>query len=161
MPTHDNDDLVARGLVVGGKEYDFKLAKGRQSPLPILSFIDHTAKEGLRVVGRLRHDIASHFLSATANHMTRFASLKTTRVEVRSARVYLYGKKFPDGKPVPLQHAETQMPVLVQSAKHNKLHFFQDATSMRIALWIGQQLETHYAVTDIDASDTSNALSVV
>lgn len=32
--------------------------------------------------------------------MTRFASLKTTRVEVRSANVFLYGKKLADGVPV-------------------------------------------------------------
>lgn len=160
MPTHESEDLVAPGLVVNGKEYDFKLAKGRQLALLISRFIDYAAKEDLHVVGRLRHDIATHFLSATANHMTRFASLKTTRVEVRSARLFLYGKKFPGGKPLPLVRVETQLPLVVQVAKHNKLHFFQDETSMKIALWIGQQLATHYAVTDIDASLTCNALSV-
>lgn len=55
---------------------------------------------------------------------------------------------------------ETQEPLVVQVAKHNNLHFFQDDMSMRIALWIGQQLSTYYATNDIDASVTCNALSV-
>ena len=160
MPLHKTEDLVARGLIVDGKEYDLKLAKGRQLALLISKFIDHAAKEGLHVVGRLRHDIATHFLSATANHMTRFASLRTTRVEVRSARLFLYGKKFPEGKPLPLLSMETSEPFVVQVAKHNNLHFFQDEMSMRIALWIGQQLSTYYGTSDIDASVTCNALSV-
>ncbi|QIL69098.1 hypothetical protein G7048_01020 [Diaphorobacter sp. HDW4B] len=160
MPAHKTEDLVARGLIINGKEYDLRLVKGRQLALLISKFIDYAAKEGLHVVGRLRHDIATHFLSATANHMTRFASLRTTRIEVRNVRLFLYGKKFPEGKPLPWLNTETQEPLVVQVAKHNNLHFFQDDMSMRIALWIGQQLSTYYAANDIDASVTCNALSV-
>lgn len=160
MPFHGTDELVARGLLIGGKEFDFKLAKGRQLALPISKFISYASNEGLCVVGRLRHDIATHFLSATANHMTRFASLRTTRVEVHSARLFLYGSKFPDGKPLPFIDGESNTPVVVQIAKHNKLHFFQDEMSIRIALWIGEQLSNHYEAAEIDVSATCNALSV-
>lgn len=160
IPLHGTDELVARGLTVNGKEYDFKLAKGRQLALPIAKFIEHAGKEGLRVVGRLRHDIATHFLTATANHITRPASLKTTRVEVRNARLFLYGKKFPAGKPIPFLDKETKEPLVIQVAKHNKLHFFQDENSMRIALWVRQQLVMYYGSQDIDVAQTCNALSV-
>jgi len=159
IPSHETHELVARGLTVDGKEYDFKLAKGRQLAMSITKFIEHANREGLRVVGRLRHDIATHFLTATANHITRPASLKTTRVEVRNAKLFLYGKKFPEGKPIPFLDMETKEPSVVQVAKHNKLHFFQDHHSMLIALWIRQQLATHYE-QEIDAAQTCNALSV-
>lgn len=161
MPPHDgeNESLVARGLTIDGKEYDFKLAKGRQLALRIQKFIEYAAAEKLHVVGRLRHDIASHFLAATANHMTRFASLKTTRVEVRIANVFLYGKKLPDGVPVLLKE-KTGSPAVVQVALHNKLHFFQDGTSIRLALWVQEQLAAHYPAVPIDASAVCNALSV-
>jgi hypothetical protein len=161
MPTHDgeNESLVARGLTIGGKEYDFKLAKGRQLAMRIQKFIKYAGDEKLRVVGRLRHDIATHFLSATANHMTRFASLKTTRVEVHSAHVFLYGKKFPYSKPVMLKNVDGTAAV-VQFALHNKLYFFQDDTSIRLALWIKEQLATPYPEVPIDASVACNTLSV-
>lgn len=161
MPPHDteNESLVARGMSIGGKEYDFKLAKGRQLALPIRKFIEHATTEKLSVVGRLRHDIATHFLSATVNHMTRFASLKTTRVEVRSANVFLYGKKFPNGAPLMLTEADGT-PVTVQVALHNKLHFFLDGTSVRIALWVKDQLAAHYAGMKFDTAAVCNTLSV-
>lgn len=161
MPSHDgdNESLVARGMLIGGKEYDFKLAKGRQLALRIPKFIEHATKEKLRVVGRLRHDIATHFLSATVNHMTRVASLKTTRVEVRSANVFLYGKKLADGVPVMLTENDGT-PVVVQVALHNKLHFFQDGTSIRLALWIKEQLAGAFDQHRFDCAAICNTLSV-
>lgn len=161
MPPHDtdNESLVARGMSIDGKEYDFKLAKGRQLALPIHKFIEHAKAEKLSVIGRLRHDIATHFLSATVNHMTRFASLKTTRVEVRSANIFLYGKKFTNSAPVMLMETDGT-PVTVQVALHNKLHFFLDGTSVRIALWVKDQLATHYAGMKFDTAAVCNTLSV-
>lgn len=162
MPAHDSENasLVARSLMIDGKEFDFKLAEGRQLALPIPQFVMHASERKLGVVGRLRHDIASHFLSATANHMTRFASLKTTRVEVLTAHVLLYGNQFPQGgAPVVLRDREGN-PVEVQVAKHRKQFFFQDDTSMRLALWLKEQLAAHYPAVDIDASRVCNSLSV-
>lgn len=161
MPSHDgkNEGLVARGMSIGGKEYDFMLAEGRQLALPIPRFIEHATVNKLKVVGRLRHDIATHFLSATVNHMTRFASLKTTRVEVRSAHVFLYGKKLSDGTPVMFKTKDGE-PAVVQVALHNKLHFFQDGTSIRLALWIKEQLAVPLDQAKFDSAAVCNALSV-
>jgi len=159
MPTHDNDSLVAKGMSIGDKEFDFKLAKGRQLALPIPMFIEHAKEKKLKIVGRLRHDIATHFLSATVNHMTRFASLKTTRVEVRSANVFLQGKKLSNGEPVMLLEKDGK-PAVVQVALHNKLHFLQDGTSIRLALWIKDQLAAALAQTTFDAAAVCNTLSV-
>jgi hypothetical protein len=146
-------------MSIGGKEYDFKLAEGRQLALPIPKFIEHATEHKLKVVGRLRHDIATHFLSATVNHMTRFASLKTTRVEVRSAHVFLYGKKLSDGAPVMFMKKDGK-PAVVQVALHNKLHFFQDGTSIRLALWIKEQLAAPLNQAKFDTAAVCNTLSV-
>lgn len=161
MPSHDaeSDAVVARGMSIGGKEYDFKLAKGRQLALRIPKFIEYAAKDKLRVVGRLRHDIATHFLSATVNDMTRAASLKTTRVEVRGAHVFLYGKKLENGAPVMLRETDGT-PAVVQVALHNKLHFFQDGTSIRLALWIKAQLAGVFEKQQFDSAVICNTLSV-
>lgn len=109
--------------------------------------------------GRLRHDIATHFLSATVNHMTRVASLKTTRIEVRSANVFLYGKKLADGVPVMLTENDGT-PAAVQVALHNKLYFFQDGTSIRLALWIKEQLASVFDKHQFDSAAICNTLSV-
>lgn len=159
MPTHDNKSLVASGMTIGDKEYDFKLVEGRQLALPIPKFIEHAKENKLKVVGRLRHDIATHFLSATVNHMTRFASLKTTRVEVRGAHVFLYGKKLSDGAPVMLTEKDGT-PTVVQIAIHDKLHFFQDDTSTRLTLWIKEQLAVALNQEKFDMAAVCNTLSV-
>lgn len=161
MPSHDNENkgLVARGICIGGKEYDFKLAEGRLLALPIPRFIEYAIAEKLSVVGRLRHDIATHFLSATVNHMTRAASLKTTRIEVRNANVFLYGKNLDGGQPVMLRESDGS-PAVVQYASHNKLCFFQDETSVRLALWITDKLSTAFNDRSFDCATICNTLSV-
>lgn len=158
IPSHDTDELVARGLRIGGKEYDFKLAKGRQLALPIAKFIAHAAEEKLSVIGRLRHDIATHFLLATANHMTRWASQKVNHVEVKEVALHLHGQKFATGKSTFID-PDTSDPMTVQVAMSNKLFYFQDDTSMRVALWVAQELKTHYQL-DVDLAAVCNQLSV-
>jgi hypothetical protein len=151
--------VVARGLHIDGKEYDFILEKGRQISQSIPKFIDYAQAEGLRVVGRLRHDIATHFLLATTNHITRPASQKVSHAEIKEAHLYLYGEKFP-GKLLPLLDSETNNPMVVKVATSNKLTYFQDDTSMRVALWLEQKLSNHYGISDIDVALVCNKLSV-
>jgi len=158
IPSHDNDDLVARGLHINGKEYDFKLAKGRQLALPIALFIDYAKERKLRVVGRLRHDIATHFLLATANHMTRWASQKVNHVEVADVTLHLHGKKFPDGKVTFVEDGNPNAKK-VQVATSNKLIYFQDDTSMHVALWVAREIKAHYS-DDLDIEKICNKLSI-
>jgi hypothetical protein len=156
IPAHNSEDLVARGLHFNGKEYDFVLAKGRQIALPIPEFVKYAKNKGLNVIGRLRHDIATHFLLATANHMTRWASQKVSHVEVKSVNLYMHGGKFPNGSVVFENGAEK----FVQIAKSNKLWYFQDDTSMHIALWMNAQLTQHYGESNLDIAKLCNQLSV-
>lgn len=159
IPTHSTDELVARGLNFGGREYDFKLAKGQQLALGIPKFITYVHSEKINVVGRLRHDIATHFLIATANHMTRPASMKTIRTEVRTVRLYLYGENFPNDKILPYFKPGSTDENIVQVVKNNKIYYFQSDSSMRIALWLKDSLAHFYPTQDIDAAYTCNILS--
>ncbi|MBH9672112.1 MULTISPECIES: hypothetical protein [Bacteria] len=158
MPLHATDQLVARGLPIAGKEYDLCLAKGRQLALPIPKFVDYVKTEGLRVIGRLRHDIAMQFLLATANHMTRWAALKVKSVEVKNVRLYLHGANFPNGN-VYLSDEDAQASATtVQVSTLDKLNYFHDDASIRVALWIARELENFYHVKDIDVARLSNIL---
>ncbi len=159
IPDHKTEDLVARGLSINGGQYDLKLARGRHLAMPIPSFVKHAKEQGLNVVARLRHDVANQFLVATANLMTRVASLRTTRVEVLKARVYLYGKQLPGGAPLALLDPNNGQPAEIQVSRQGRLHYFRDETSLRIALWITRTLGAHYGATDFDTERAWNSLS--
>jgi hypothetical protein len=160
VPVYDTDQLVARGLRVGTREFDLKLLDGRLISLPISRLIKVATSRKMQVVGRLRHDIANQFLSATANHMTRPAQLKSTRVEVRPGRVFLWGAGLPNGTPLAFLETDGRTPKTVLVSQHNKLHYFQDEASMRLALWIAEQLSVHFAKPDLDAANICNTLRV-
>lgn len=160
VPVHQTDELVARGLRVGNQEFDLKLIDGRLISLPIGQLIDTARTDGMRVVGRLRHDIANQFLNATANHMTRPAQLKSTRVEVRQGRVYLWGSGMPNNAPVAFLDSDGHAVCTVHVSQNNKLHYFQDDVSMRLALWVAEQLGAHFGKPGLDTSVICNALSV-
>lgn len=160
VPVHDTNQLVARGLRVGTHEFDLKLLDGRLISLPISQLIKAATDQKMEVVGRLRHDIANQFLNATANHMTRPAQLKATRVEVRPGRVFLWGTGLPDGTPLAFLDTDGRAPRTVMVSQHNKLHYFQDEASMRLALWIAEQLNVHFAKPGLDAAKICNTLRV-
>lgn len=159
IPEPKTEDLVAQGLLINGTQYDLKLMRGRQLAMAIPAFVKFAKNEGLNVVARLRHDIANQFLVATANFMTRFASLRTTRVEVLSARVYLFGKQLADGAPLALPDPITGQASEILVSRQGKLHYFRGDASLRIALWITRTLRIHCGATAFDTERAWNALS--
>lgn len=159
MRPYSSEQLVARGLSVAGREYDLCLAKGRQLALPIPKFVTYAKTEGLRVIGRLRHDIAMQFLLATANHMTRWAALKVKTSEVRDVRLYLHGANFQSANYVYLANGDDQATIAnLQMSTLDKQNYFHDDASIRIALWIARELESHYQIKDIDVGKLNNSL---
>jgi len=154
------DDLVARGLLIEGKEYDFVFEKGKQLALPTKLFIRWAKRQRLQVYGRLRHDIAMHFLLATANHMTRWASQKVDHTTTFEVTMYLHGDKIPGGYAV-LEDKSRGGAIAVQVAQtSNKRIYFQDNTSIRIALWVAQELAPHYDMANLPTEVICNQLSV-
>lgn len=138
VPTHDTQDLVARGLRVDEQEFDLRFVSGRTVSVPINLFIKLARRKGQRVVGRLRHDIATQFLNATANHMTRPAQLKATRVQMRPGRLYLWGKGYNCDKPLGYLNEDGDIRTL-QVAFNDKQCYLADEASLPVALWLAEE----------------------
>lgn len=156
LPNHTTHELVAHGLHIANNEYDLKLVNGHLISLPIKQLIDCARRSKLRVVGRLRHDIATQFLNATANHMTRPAQLKVTRVEVHPAYVFLWGKGFNGDQPLPFV-APDGSPTLQVSVK-NKLYYFSGQEGMWVALWLTDLVRTKLGKGDLAPMTVSNTV---
>lgn len=158
IPTHQNDEIVARGLRVNKKEYDLKIVTGNTLALPVNMLIDYLRSQNFNIVGRLRHEIATQFLVATANHMTRPASIKTTRSQVHTVNLYLYGESLPGGELLPYTDNDGGL-VVFGITKKDGSYYFSDESSMRIALWVKAKIDPCYA-KKIDLQKACDSLSV-
>lgn len=152
LPDHHTQDIVAKGLTLGDNEYDIKLVSGQVISLPLDQIIDLVLKENRQVIGRLRHDIATQFLSATANHMTRAAQLKATRIIVRPAQLYIWGGGLNENNPIPFTLGESETPKIINITTQNKNHYITDNTGMWVALWITTQANLGSGKQTVDTS---------
>ncbi|EGH94871.1 hypothetical protein [Pseudomonas syringae] len=158
IPVHKNDEIVARGLTLNGKEYDLKNVNGSILALTVDMLIDYLRTKRFNVVGRLRHEIAMQFLVATANHMTRPALIKTTRPQVHAVNVYLYGESLSGGELLPYTNTEGEL-LAVGMTKHNGMYYFSDESSMRIALWTKAKVDPCYS-RELDLQKACDSLSI-
>lgn len=153
------DSLIARSLTIGDSEYDFKFISGRVISLPLAEFVKYAKNKCFEVKGRLRQDIATQFLQASVNHMTRHASQRMDRVSVKNARIYLRGANFQDGlMPFSLQTGEE---ITVRINEMDNQYFFPDEDAFKAAIWINNALKATYPddFTDFSLELFLNALS--
>lgn len=158
IPDHDNQEIVAKGLKVDGKEFDLKLAKGSILALPAGMLINYLRANAYDIVGRLRHEIANQFLVGTANHMTRPAAIKATRSQVHMVKLYLFGTSLEGGPLVPFIQNGVDHLSIGLSKKGNSF-YFSDDSSMNVALWIKSLVDLSYN-RSLDALNLVNSLSV-
>lgn len=156
VPIHENDEVVAKGLKHGNKEYDLKIVNGNILALPAEMLTNYLKEKNFNIVGRLRHEIATQFLVATANYMTRPAGIKTTRAQVHAVNLYLYGTTFGDLVPF---IDDDGVALKLYVTKKDASYYFSDESSMRIALWVKSQVDQHYG-KDIDLQKACDSLSV-
>jgi hypothetical protein len=159
IPRHTTQDLVARSLQINSKEYDFKLLKGRMLATSIAEFLKYATATELQVCGRLRHDIATHFMQATVNHLTRPASQAMVRAGVIDAKLYLNGKKFKKYPSAFLDPA-TEREKIIQVTREHNIYNFQSDESIRIALWVCAELKEDNTTDSIDVNALCSALRV-
>jgi hypothetical protein len=160
-PVDDCGDLVARGLRLAGADFEVRIQSGSVLSLPIAEFVARVHSKGLRVVGRLRHDVASFFLDATVNHMTRPAQLKTSRMGATEARLFLRGRGFNGDQPMPFTEGGDGVPAVVSVVLQKGKRFrFQAETCMFLALWLKQALGGREGAAEVDAVNVSNVLAV-
>lgn len=158
IPDHDNQEIVAKGLKVDGKEFDLKLAKGSILALPAPMLITYLRTHSYDIVGRLRHEIANQFLVGTANHMSRPAAIKATRSQVLKVKLYLFGTSLEGGPLIPFIQNGTDH-LTIGLSKKGSSYYFSDDSSMNVALWIKSLVDQPYQKS-LDALNLVNSLSV-
>lgn len=157
LTTFHSQDLVARGLMLGGKEFDLKFVQGRTIAMPIPDFLQKAESDRLKIFGRLRFDIANHFVQATANQLTRPASFVMAREGSFEAKLFLKGGKFPNKQNVAYLD-DIGKGRVVRVVRDGSLLSFQDDESVRIAIWLERQMCEHYGAGTVDLASLSNTL---
>jgi hypothetical protein len=148
-------DLVARGLSSNGQEFDLKFAQGRTIAMPISSFLKLAEVEQYKIFGRLRFDIATHFVQATANQLTRPASFVMAREGSFKAKIFLKGEQFANGSVA--YKGEDGKGRVVQVARDGSQFSFQDDDSLRLAIWLEREMKAHYAAAGVDIAGLANS----
>lgn len=158
LTTFHSQDLVARGLMIGGKEFDLKFVQGRTIAMPIPDFLQKAENAGLKIVGRLRFDIANHFVQATANQLTRPASFVMAREGSFEAKLFLKGTGFPGKQQSIVYSDDAGKGRVVRVVRDGSVLSFQDDDSVRIAIWLERQMCHHYQAAPVDLAVLSNML---
>lgn len=149
-------DLVARGLHLSTQEFDLKFIPGRTIAMPIADFLKFSESQSYKNFGRLRPDIATHFVQATANQMTRPASFVMVREGSFPVKVFLKGDRFnKPGWATYLDDAGKGR--VVQVARDAALFSFQDDDSMRLSIWLEREMKNAGLKNDQDVVGLANA----
>ena len=154
-----NDELIAVGLKTADGQFDLKYAAGRVLAMPIAEFLKYAEANKLAVVGRLRVDVATQFAQATANQLTRPASLKMARESSLSVKVFLLGEMIPQ-KPTPTVYEQSpgKGREVVVGRSLDGLISFPDDDGLRLAVWIERMLIAHCAGQQVDVVKLANQL---
>lgn len=158
LTTFHSQDLVARGLLFDGKEFDLKFVQGRTIAMPIPDFLQKAEREDLQIVGRLRFDIANHFVQATANQLTRPASFVMAREGSFDAKLFLKGAQFPGKQQSIVYPDDAGKGRIVRVVRDGSVLSFQDDDSVRIAIWLERQMCDYYQAAPVDLAVLSNML---
>lgn len=158
LTTFQSHDLVARGLMLGGKEFDLKFVQGRTIAMPIPNFLQKAESDGLKIFGRLRFDIANHFVQATANQLTRPASFVMAREGSFEVKLFLKGTGFPGKQQSIVYSDDAGKGRIVRIVRDGSILSFQDDDSVRIAIWLERQMCEHYRAAPVNLAALSNTL---
>ncbi|KVE35865.1 hypothetical protein [Burkholderia sp. BDU5] len=141
-PTASTTDLVARSLQIdeGGmrREFDLRVRVGELRAMPLRSFIAQARHERLRIIGRLRSDIAHQIVAATTNHMSRPASQLMLRPALLRSKVFLQSNSLRNGRTPLLETAKKAR--VFSLTQERDLYSFQDDACVEISLWLAREL---------------------
>lgn len=154
---YNSQDLVAKSLKINDIEYDFQFIKGRLLCLPVRQFLQYSKEHEYKVMGRLRHDIASLFMQATVNEMLRPASQKLDRSVVIKGKIYL---RIPNSnEPILFVEQGVEKVFQLYKIKSNSYSFY-DSDSNDIGMWLKVQGNQYNSdlFKDLDVYGLSQAL---
>jgi hypothetical protein len=144
--------LVARNLKFddgsGPREFDLDIEVGQVLALPLVEVVQRAREQSLRVIGRLRGDIATHVVADTSNHISRSASQKMIRPAMMKARVFLQEPTLGPGFATILENPTTGkiFSLLLEGDQYS----FQDDACVWISLWLRNELEKLGIAADAD-----------
>lgn len=144
--------LVARNLKLddgsGPREFDLDIEVGQVLALPLVEVVQRAREQSLRVIGRLRGDIATHVVADTSNHISRSASQKMIRPAMMKARVFLQEPTLARGFATVLENPTTGkiFSLLLEGDQYS----FQDDACVWISLWLRNELEKLGIAADAD-----------
>jgi hypothetical protein len=144
--------LVARNLKfddgAGPREFDLDIEVGQVLALPLVEVVQRAREQSLRVIGRLRGDIASHVVADTSNHISRSASQKMIRPAMLRAKVFLQEPTLNRGFSTVLEAAGTAkvFSLLFESDQYS----FQDDACVWISLWLSSEMAKLGTAVDAD-----------
>lgn len=144
--------LVARNLKFddgsGPREFDLDIEVGQVLALPLVEVVQRAREQSLRVIGRLRGDIATHVVADTSNHISRSASQKMIRPAMMKARVFLQEPTLARGFATVLENPTTGkiFSLLLEGDQYS----FQDDACVWISLWLRNELEKLGIAADAD-----------
>jgi CheY-like chemotaxis protein len=156
-PIVSTSDLVARSLQIDEdgvrREFDLRILVGEMVAMSLHSFVSKMRHERLRVVGRLRSDIAHQIVAATSNHMSRPASQLMLRPGLLRSKVFLQSAAYQGGK-LPLLEAPARGRIFSLTFEKD-LYSFQDEACVEISLWLTRELSQLGVQVEVDALCTA------
>ncbi|GKT00373.1 hypothetical protein AVKW3434_13310 [Acidovorax sp. SUPP3434] len=149
--------LVARNLKfddgAGPREFDLDIDVGQVLALPLVEVVQRAREQSLRVIGRLRGDIASHVVADTSNHISRSASQKMIRPAMLKAKVFLQEPTLNKGVATVLEKdgKAKVFSLLFESDQYS----FQDDACVWLSLWLRNELAKLGIAADADVVCTA------
>jgi hypothetical protein len=130
------------------REFDLKVIGGSMLAMPLSDFLARARRQRLRIVGRLRSDVANQIVAATSNHMARPAAQLMLRPGVLRCKVFFRWTTTPAGGWAAIKEPGGKGRVFSLTKELKETFSFQDNACVDIALWLKSQLTALGVVMD-------------
>lgn len=132
------------------REFDLKVIGGSMLAMPLSEFLARARRSRLRVVGRLRSDVANQIVAATSNHMARPAAQLMLRPGILRCKVFLRWTTTTPAGSAAIKEPDGKGRVFSLTKELKETFSFQDNACVDIALWLKGQLAGLGVGIDVD-----------
>lgn len=132
------------------REFDLKVIGGSMLAMPLSDFLVRARRSRLRIVGRLRSDVANQIVAATSNHMARPAAQLMLRPGMLRCKVFLRWTTTTPAGSAAIKEDGGKGRVFSLTKELRETFSFQDNACVDIALWIKGQLAALGVPIDVD-----------
>lgn len=137
------------------REFDLEVVSGSIVAMPLVEFLGRARRQRLRVVGRLRSDVANQIVAATTNHLARPAAQLMLRPGMLPCKVFLRWTTSPGPGRSALKDASDKARVFSLTKEIKETFSFQDHACVDIALWLRGELAALNVQVNVDTLCTA------